>query len=350
MNSTKPKYQSVKWDNGHCVLLDQTRLPQEEVYLACKTVSEVVAAIRRLAVRGAPAIGIAGAYGYVLAAREVRESGVTDFQPALAQLATELTHSRPTAVNLGWAITRMKKISQNFSELTESNLEALLLEAKKIHEEDIKNNQTMAEWGVNCLIQSHPVEVITYCNTGDLATGGVGTALGVIKQGYLDKKVSHVYVCETRPLGQGVRLTSWELGQHQIPQTVICDNMIGSLMQQKKIGAVFVGADRVTRRGDFANKIGTYSLAVLANVHGIPFYVVAPTSSYDAELSGGRDIPIELRAESEIVSHWGGGIPGVNYWNPAFDVTPAELVTAWITEKGVKMRDNMAVSQTSELR
>jgi methylthioribose-1-phosphate isomerase len=350
MNLESVKILSVKWENESCVFLDQTRLPHETLYQKCSSVKQVVEAIRNLVVRGAPAIGIAGAYGYVLAAMEVKQSGLEKFQEPLDLLAAEILSSRPTAVNLEWAISRMRKKAQTFSRLDQKTIDELLDEAKKIHEEDLQNNLSMAQWGVSCLDTSSPVEVMTYCNTGDLATGGVGTALGVIKRGYLEKKISHVYVCETRPLGQGLRLTAWELSQHEIPQTVICDNMIGSLMRQKKIGAVFVGADRVTQRGDFANKIGTYSLAILANVHGVPFYVVAPTSSYDSTLVSGSDITIEQRSGNEVVKGWGGQIPSVNYWNPAFDVTPAELVTAWISEKGVQWKENKAVSQTSELR
>jgi methylthioribose-1-phosphate isomerase len=320
----KLRIQAVTWQEDACVLIDQTKLPSQITYLTCRHYREVVDAIRRLAVRGAPAIGIAGAYAVVLAARE----GVTPLEKAL----TEIREARPTAVNLSWAVSRMQAL---ISDPKKIPLERLLQEAQAIHEEDLLGNERMAELGAALLAKGKPV--MTYCNTGDLATGGIGTAFGVLRQGYEDKKISHVYACETRPVLQGLRLTTWELQQNEIPFTAICDNMAALILRDRDVGAIILGADRIAANGDAANKVGTYALAVLAKYHGVPFYVVAPTSTFDLHLGSGDQIPIETRPSSEIVGVLGNNQPPValEVWNPSFDVTPHDLITAIVCEKGV---------------
>ena len=331
-----PKVFAVQWQNGNCVLIDQTRIPSEEVFLNFDDYRGVVDAIQRLVVRGAPAIGVAGAYAVVLAANEALAKGEGNatggafFQKALLEIAD----ARPTAVNLRWAVEKMKaKLSGRA--LSKSVVAELLAEAQLIQEEDIASNRTMAQLGA--ALFTKPMEVITYCNTGDLATGGIGTAFGVIHQGYLNNKVTHVYPCETRPVGQGLRLTVWELQKNGIPLTLICDNMAGLTMATGRVGAVLVGADRVAANGDAANKVGTYGLAVMANYHKIPFYVVAPTSTFDMSIESGLQIPIEERSPDEILKVLGSNQhrTTVKVKNPSFDVTPRELITAIVCEKGV---------------
>jgi methylthioribose-1-phosphate isomerase len=329
------RVQAVAWRDEACVLLDQTKLPSETTFLSCTGYRQVVDAIRRLAVRGAPAIGIAGAYAVVLAAREVGAlTSATERTIAFKKALFEIRDARPTAVNLSWAVSKMETLTLG-TDPKDLSLARLTQEAHALHEADLEGNRTMAELGAALLPQNKPV--ITYCNTGDLATGGIGTAFGVLHQGYRDKKVSHVYTCETRPVLQGLRLTTWELQQNEIPFTAICDNMAALILRDRNVGAVILGADRIAGNGDAANKVGSYALAVLAKHHGVPFYVVAPVSTFDTSLGSGSEIPIETRASSEIVGILGNNqhAKAIEVWNPSFDVTPHELITAIICEKGV---------------
>lgn len=319
---------SVHWEDGQVLILDQTRLPQEEAWLRLSRWEEVAEAIRTMRVRGAPAIGIAAAYALALAVWTLPPGADPEAEFKKATKALALT--RPTAVNLSWAIGRMERAlreNRNNPELRE----ALLAEAKKIHEEDVAANRRIGELGASLLPEGS--SVLTLCNTGALATGGHGTALGVIRTAWSQGKLALVYVSETRPLLQGARLTAWELLREEIPFRIIVDGAAGWLLSQGKVDAVLVGADRIARNGDVANKIGTYPLAVLAQRHRVPFYCVAPCSSVDPSLGTGKKIPIEERAEEEVL---GPAAPaGARAWNPAFDVTPGELITAIVTERGV---------------
>lgn len=326
---------AVEWRDDACVLLDQTRLPREERYFACDDYRQVVSAIRTLTVRGAPAIGVAGAYAVVLAAREACALPTQEERDRrLATALVEIASARPTAVNLAWAVERQKRRAATVSSVSELT-RALLEEAETLHREDAAANRRMAELGSQLLAPG--TVAITYCNTGDLATGGLGTALGVLTHGHRTGKVSHVYTCETRPVLQGLRLTAWELQRAGVPFTAICDNMAGIVMRDRGVGAVLVGADRIAANGDAANKVGTYSLAVLAKHHGVPFYVVAPSSTFDLRTATGAAIPIEQRAAEEIYSALGDNRhpDPVPVFNPSFDVTPAALIAGIICERGV---------------
>lgn len=332
-----PKVQAVSWQEDLVVLLDQTKLPGQEIYLRTDKHLEIVDAIKSLAVRGAPAIGVAGGYAVVCAAREALQLPSEKKEDYFHSSLTRISNARPTAVNLRWAVERMYGAFQELGGAISQNIvDELLVEAKKIHQEDIAANQRMAEYGASLFTQ--PVGALTYCNTGDLATGGIGTAFGVLHQAYRDGKVTHVYTCETRPVMQGLRLTVWELYQNKIPFTAICDNMAALMMRDGKVGAVITGADRVAANGDSANKVGTYTLAVLAKYHNIPFYIAAPTSTFDFSLSSGDKIPIEERHDTEIL-HTLAPDNRHNFTvpvrNPSFDVTPNALITAIICEKGV---------------
>ena len=326
---------AVEWKEGAVRLLDQTKLPTEVVYVNCKDVETVARGIKELWVRGAPAIGITAAYGIALAAQTISAKSFEDFYDQLLPSCDLLAATRPTAVNLFWAIHRMKeKTHANCNETPDSLKKILLDEAHAIHSEDIEMNHAIGKFGAKLI---HPgAGVLTHCNAGALATGGYGTALGVIRSAWeKDKKLS-VFADETRPILQGARLTAWELAQDQIPVTLITDNMAGFFMKQGKIQCCVVGADRIAANGDTANKIGTYSVAILAKEHGIPFYVAAPTSTIDFSISSGDQIPIEERNKSEV-THMGGkqiAASGIDIANPAFDVTPAKYITAIITEKG----------------
>ncbi len=323
----------VYWEDGTVRLLDQTRLPHEEVWLSLVRWEEVAEAIRTMRVRGAPAIGIAAAYGLVLSVWNLPPDA--NPEPPFRAAAEGLSRTRPTAVNLFWAIRRMEEVFQEHrSESLPSLKEALLKEAKRIHEEDIAANHRIGKYGEELLPQG--VRVLTICNTGALATGGYGTALGVIRAAWEKGKLELVYACETRPRLQGARLTAWELLREGIPFRLIADSAAGWLMAKGKVDAVLVGADRIARNGDTANKIGTYTLAVLAHRHRIPFYVVAPTSTIDPELESGKGIPIEERGEDEVLAPYGMRFApeGARAHNPAFDVTPAELISAIVTERG----------------
>jgi len=324
-------FRPLFWEGDKLVLLDQTRLPWEERWLGLRTWEEVAEAIRSLRVRGAPAIGIAAAYALALAALRPKPSRTPKEEVQEAQEA--LAKTRPTAVNLFWALERMGRVAQA---VKESELfPALLSEAQRIHEEDIAANLRIGELGA-ALLPSE-ARVLTICNTGALATGGHGTALGVVRTAFAQGKLKMVYVCETRPVLQGARLTAWELRREGIPFRLLADFAAGLLFRKGEVDAVLVGADRIARNGDFANKVGTYVLAVLAHRHGVPFYAVAPSSSFDLSLPSGEAIPIEERPEEEVLAPYGCRFApeGSRAWNPAFDLTPGELVSAFVTEKGV---------------
>lgn len=321
---------NIEWQDNQLILLDQTVLPTETTFLYCTDWRQVAEAIKMLRVRGAPAIGIAAAYGVVLAAMEAQTH--EQFQAFCA----DLKETRPTAINLAWAVNRMLHIVDNSRDLQEQ-LDVLLTEAKAIHTEDISLNERMAQAGADIFEGKNHLRILTHCNAGALATGGLGTALGVIRELHKRGQLEMVYADETRPLLQGARLTAYELAEDQIPVTLQTDNMAAYSMQHGLIDAVIVGADRITTEGDVANKIGTYGLAVLCNFHNIPFYVAAPYSTFDFTLQKGADIPIEMRNDKEVY-HFHGvqTAPGtIQYLNPAFDVTPHELITGIITEEGV---------------
>lgn len=320
--------------DGVLRLLDQTRLPREERYVDCRHVEDVWEAIRALRVRGAPAIGVAAAYGVVLGVRDTgdAESWHSRFEDVVARLET----SRPTAVNLFWALNRLRRCVEQAVETQAPRLtERLLEEARRIEDEDRAMCAAIGRNGAALLEDG--TSVLTHCNAGSLATAGDGTALAVIYRAVADGKRIHVYADETRPLWQGARLTVWELQQRAVPVTLICDSAAGWLMRQGAVHAVITGADRIAANGDTANKIGTYMLARLAQAHGIPFYVAAPTSTLDLSLADGSEIPIEQRPADEVTHPGGSPIApeGTQVWNPAFDVTPAELITAIVTERGV---------------
>lgn len=329
-------FKSIEWKEGAVRILNQTKLPHETVYEDCTDVEMVAHAIRSLFVRGAPAIGIAAAFGIALSAHLCTATSFLPFQQEIEKAALLLAKTRPTAVNLFFAITRMKEIIKIHSEEAIPILKKILLEeANAILNEDIAANRAMGKIGAS-LIASFD-GVLTYCNTGALATGGYGTALGVIRSAYEEGKKISVFVPETRPLLQGARLTAWELQQEQIPATLITDNMVGLMMRLGRIQCCFVGADRIAANGDVANKIGTYTMAILAHEHEIPFYVAAPTSTIDLQTASGDQIPIEERARAEVTSVAGVAFApeGIAVINPAFDITPAKYIRAIITEKGI---------------
>ncbi len=330
---------------GHVVLLEQTRLPLEQIDLEVRSVTVMIDAIRRLAVRGAPAIGIAGAYGLVLAAQEAHAASGAALYARVRADARRLALARPTAVNLSWAVTRMEArlAAAEAARAGAAELaQALLVEARAIHREDQEQCARMGAIGAELLRDG--MCVLTHCNAGSLATGGMGTALAPIYTATQQGKRLRVFADETRPLLQGARLTAFELAAAGIEVTLITDSMAGHVMAQGKVDAVFVGSDRIARNGDVCNKIGTYSVAVLANRHAIPFYVVAPLSTFDPAAESGADIPIEERAQEEVTAGLGVRTAphGVRAYNPAFDVTPAELVRAIITEVGLIERPDRA--------
>ena len=335
---------TVEWHKGAVRLLDQSRLPETVEFLDCRDVQAVASAIRELKVRGAPAIGVTAAMGVALGAQGIRATDYDAFVKALLPICDELAATRPTAVNLFWAIDRMKrKLSALGSESVPSIKAALMGESQAILDEDIALCKSMGRHGAD-LIQGGQT-ILTHCNAGALATAGYGTALGVIRAAWEQGKKIEVIADETRPVLQGARLTAWELMQDNIPVTLITDNMAGSLMREGKIHLCVVGADRIAANGDVANKIGTYSVAVLAKAHGIPFYVAAPYSTIDLNTKSGADIPIEQRNPSEVTTIHGSqpvAPAGVNVYNPAFDVTPAELISGIITERGVFKPQDLA--------
>ncbi len=332
---THDTIRAVLWEDDKLKLLDQRLLPAQEIYNEYEDSDAVAQAITDMVVRGAPAIGVTAAYGVVLAVRNRIAEGSKDIVSLLERDFTHLADARPTAVNLAWALERMGKIL--FALPEEADVVATMLaEAKAIHEEDIAANKTMGELGA-ALIEEEGYGILTHCNTGSLATGGYGTALGVLRTAFAQHKISRVYADETRPWLQGSRLTAWELVKDQIPVTLLTDGAAANLMKQGRVKWVVVGSDRIAANGDVANKIGTYSAAVAAKYHGVKFMVVAPTSTVDMSLANGDLIPIEQRGEEEVLGLGGQRIAaeGAEAWNPAFDVTPAELVDAIVTEKGV---------------
>lgn len=330
------KFKTIEWKGDRVRLLDQRRLPQEIRYLDCKEASSVAQAIRSMAIRGAPAIGVAAAMGIALAAKNIQSNQSEVFRKTLEKVIEQMRATRPTAVNLFWAVDRMKKLlDQVHSYGVDETKARLEEEAVRIYKEDLEMNRKIGENGKALIKNGNGV--LTHCNAGGLATAGFGTALGVIHAAWDEGKRFCVFVDETRPLLQGSRLTAWELTQAKIPVTVLTDNMAAWLMKKGGINLVLVGADRIARNGDTANKIGTYGLAILSKWHHLPFYVAAPTSTLDISLASGRDIPIEERAPEEV-THVGGKRvtpEGVRASNPAFDVTPHSLIHGIITEKGI---------------
>jgi methylthioribose-1-phosphate isomerase len=330
--------QTLEWTNAGVVFIDQTKLPTEEVYVTCTTHQQVADVIRNMVVRGAPAIGVAAAMGIALGVKNSKAENGADLKKDFDQICETIRQTRPTAVNLFWAIRRMTEKFETLRACARPIAhikQALIEEAQRMHAEDIAANRAMGRHGATLMPSSGGV--LTHCNAGALATAGYGTALGVIRAAVEAGKKIHVYADETRPFLQGSRLTAWELMKDGIPTTVISDNMAGVMMQQGKIGAIVVGADRIAANGDVANKIGTYTIAVLAKEHGIPFYVAAPISTVDLATPDGSKIPIEQRNAREV-THIAGKqmVPdGVLVENPAFDVTPAKYVAAIITERGI---------------
>ncbi len=331
--------QPIKWKNNRLYLLDQTIIPEKEVYIECKTYQDAARAIKQLVVRGAPAVGITAAMGIAVGAQAIADRGPRHFLAQFDKICEHMAATRPTAVNLFWAIERMKGVVNNEGNLSVSVLKKRLQdEARKILEEDIEGNRRIGEFGHHFFWDG--CTVLTHCNAGALATGGYGTALGVVRAAHEHNKRIRVIADETRPFLQGARLTAWELKKDGIPVTVITDNMAGAMMQHGQIDAVIVGADRIAANGDVANKIGTYSVALLAKTHKVPFYVAAPVSTIDFTAKTGKEIPIEKRSDKEI-THIGGKriVPrGVSVWHPAFDVTPNAYLSAIITDRGVAAR------------
>jgi methylthioribose-1-phosphate isomerase len=335
--SDRLNFKTLEWVNDHLRILDQTRLPAETKYLDCLTLEDVSSAIKDLKVRGAPAIGIAAAYGVVVGLRGKKFTSKIDFEERLNYVISTLESTRPTAVNLFWALERMTKTAgRNKGKDPEEVVQILLQEASSIHREDQLMCEKIGEFGAGLLKDGETV--LTHCNAGALATGGIGTALGIIYTSAWQGKKITVFADETRPILQGARLTVWELQQQGIDVTLICDNMAAFVMKRKKIASVIVGADRIASNGDVANKIGTYNLAILSNYHKIPFYVAAPSSSFDTAISSGEEIVIEERGCDEVTDWFGRKIAPTEakVYSPAFDITPAELITSYISEKGIQ--------------
>ena len=330
-------YVTVAWtDAGTIRLIDQTRLPGEEIYVECGTIEEVADAVRTMRVRGAPAIGVTAAMGMALGAQTIHASTFDEFFGALEGMGRFLSATRPTAVNLRWAVRRILELARKSRDLSVAEIKAALVaEARQMGAEDIQINQAMGRHGQTLI--PNPARVLTHCNAGGLATAGYGTAVGVIRAAAEAGKRIMVWVDETRPLLQVARLTAWELMKAGIPATLITDSMAGYFMGRGQVDLVVVGADRIARNGDVANKIGTYSLSLLARAHGIPFYVAAPISTLDLSLTDGSQIPIEERAIEEVTCIGGRRLApaGIRVANPAFDVTPASCVDAIITERGI---------------
>jgi len=332
----KLNFKTLEWVQDHLRIIDQARLPQKVVYLDCRTLNDVAAAIRDLKVRGAPAIGVAAGFGVVVGMQENLPKTSEDYKVRLDYVISALSRTRPTAVNLFWALERMRSASQKHSDLDPKRLtQVLLQEALTIHEEDKQMCEKIGELGATLLKDGDTV--LTHCNAGALATGGIGTALGIIYTATWQGKKISVYADETRPVLQGARLTVWELKQQGVDVTLICDNAAATVMRNKKIDCVIVGADRVAANGDVANKIGTYNVAILAKHHKIPFYVAAPSSSFDPTIQDGSQIVIEERASDEVTDCFGKRTApeDTKVFSPAFDVTPGVLVTAYVTEKGI---------------
>ena len=329
---------TIEWKTDHVLMVDQRKLPTQEKYVELRTGREVSRAIEKMVIRGAPAIGVAAAMGLALGVTKSKARGATTLAPEFYKLCDIMAATRPTAVNLFWAIERMKRVFKRAHSEGRSPGEIgkmMVVEARRIHDEDVESCRAMGVHGSALLPQSG--RVLTHCNAGALATGGYGTALGVIRAAVESGKSIAVYADETRPFLQGARLTAWELQRDSIKTTVITNGMAGSLMKTGLVDVVVVGADRIAANGDAANKIGTYTVAVLAREHEIPFYVAAPTSTVDLETSDGSGIPIEERSSKEVTHVGSARIAPetVEVWNPAFDVTPNRYVAAIITEKGI---------------
>ena len=324
----------IHWLDGRVRLIDQTRLPSEECWLELSDYREVVASIREMRVRGAPAIGVAGAYATAMAALEIARGGEIDFISGLEHAASVIKAARPTGANPQWAVQRMLRVAKTARSPQEA-IADLIREAERIHQEDEQANRTMGKLGATLLPQG--IAVLTHCNTGALATGGYGTALGIIRTAWEDGRISEVFATETRPLLQGARLTTWELRRANIGVTLVPDSAAGELMRRRRVQTVIVGADRIAANGDVANKIGTYGLAVLAAENDVQFLVAAPTSTVDASLSSGDLIPIEERSPEEVTRFAGTDVApdGVAALNLAFDITPHRYVSAIVTELGV---------------
>jgi len=332
----KLNFKTIEWAFGIVRILDQTKLPEKTLYINCKTFQDVAKAIKTMQIRGAPAIGIAAAYGVALGMKNEKFKNKDEYKKRLDQVIQILQKTRPTAVNLFWALERMKKKAlRNFDLPLDRINQVLLNEAKRIHQEDKLMCRRIGEYGAKLL--KNKDTVLTHCNAGALATGGIGTALAVIYTAVGQGKNIKVFVDETRPVLQGARLTCWELKQQKIDYTLICDDMAAYVMQKGQIDCVILGADRIAKNKDVANKIGTYNLAILAQYHKIPFYVTAPSSTFDNSIKSGEDIRIEKRKPEEV-THWGNRTispANTKVFSPAFDVTPANLITAIITDKGI---------------
>lgn len=330
-------FKTIEWKKEYLRILDQTKLPFETVYVDLFSIEDVFHAIRQLKIRGAPAIGIIAAYSLFLAFRNAEELSADDFSQLLKEKINYLNSARPTAVNLNWALQRVKNELGNSTKFDFSAVKSRLLEiAIKIHEDDRHRCDRISQFGQKIL--GNNSRILTHCNTGALATGGSGTALGVIHKAHKMGRKIKVFATESRPVLQGARLTVWELENSKIPVTLICDSAAAWLINQQEVDLVLVGADRIAADGSTANKIGTYNLAILANYHKIPFYVAAPFSTVDLSIKGGQEIPIEHRGPDEIrkvFSDFLITIPSVDCWNPAFDITPPDLISAIITEEGV---------------
>ena len=335
MKTLIPLTPTIEWIDNQVKMIDQTRLPLEEEYIATDEYKVVCDAIYRLAIRGAPAIGVAGAYACVLAANEITADDLDDFLQEFMVKADEIGATRPTAVNLMWAVKQMKNKATNFSGSVDELKINLLNLAHEIREDDIERCHNLGLHGANLIPDN--ANVMTICNTGGLATSGIGTALGVIQYAHAQGKDLKVHICETRPLLQGARLNTWELKRTKTPFTLMTDSMAAQTMKKINIDSIFVGADRIASNGDTANKIGTYSLAVLANHHGVPFYVAAPLSTVDYDIESGDDIPVEKRSPDEVtrIKDVQFTVEDIEVTTPAFDVTPAELIHGIITEKGI---------------
>ncbi len=327
-------FKTIEWKDNKVIMIDQTKLPNEEVYLKCQTYEDVADAIKRMVIRGAPAIGVAAAMGIALGAIKIETRDRAKFLGEVNKITDVILATRPTAVNLFWAGKRMLRVLDEQEGNIDQIKTRLVQEANNILEEDIEICRNIGRIGAE-LIKDNSV-VLTHCNAGALATAGYGTALGVVRCAYEAGKNIKVIATETRPILQGARLTAWELHKDGIPVSLITDNMVGHIMSKGMVDAVVLGADRIARNGDFANKIGTYSISVLAKSHGIPFYVAAPISTIDYDCPEGSSIPIEERNTAEVTHILGNRIaPDVNVYNPAFDITPSENVSSIITEKAV---------------
>lgn len=338
MTSINTQVYPVIWYEDSVLLIDQTRLPSEYTFVEISRCADMVQAIKTMIVRGAPAIGVAAAYGMYLGAREIQTQNREQFLTQLEQVAQSLRSTRPTAVNLFWAIARMLKTAYETLGSVEYLKEVLLKTAQTINAEDLQTCQAIGDHGLKVLPTTpEKLSLLTHCNAGALATAGYGTALGVVRSAWREQRLARVYADETRPRLQGAKLTAWECVQENIPVTVITDSMAAHCMQRGLVDAVVVGADRIAANGDAANKIGTYSLSLVAKAHNIPFFVAAPLSTIDFELATGSQIPIEERDPTEIYAVGDTiltPLQGVDFYNPAFDVTPANLITAIITEHG----------------